>query len=161
MMNLKSIFCFLTCFLFFVAKGIAPNAGVDKDAFYTAMESNKIADIDVQLELIGKSNFVEKQAYEGALLMKKAGLMGKPKDKINLFKAGKTKLEAAIANDKNNTEFRFLRLILQEHAPKIVKYRNNLDEDSKFISTNFDKLSNTLQKLVSAYGKKSKILKTP
>jgi hypothetical protein len=93
--------------------------------------------------------------------MKKAGLMGKPKDKINLFKAGKTKLEAAIANDKNNTEFRFLRLILQEHAPKIVKYRNNLDEDSKFISTNFDKLSNTLQKLVSAYSKKSKILKTP
>jgi hypothetical protein len=158
-MNLKVILSFLTCITFLVAQGIVPNVVIDKDAFYTVLESNKIADIDEQLELVGKSNFAEKQAYEGALLMKKAGLVSKPKDKINLFKAGKTKLEAAIANDKNNTEFRFLRLILQEHAPKIVKYKSNLDEDSKFINSNFDKLSSLLQKLITTYSKKSKVLK--
>jgi hypothetical protein len=95
------------------------------------------------------------------LLMKKAGMMAKPKDKISFFKSGRTKLEAAIAAEKDNVEYRFLRLIMQEHAPKIVKYRNELEEDSKLIKTNFNKLSAQLQQLITDYSKKSKVLKTP
>jgi hypothetical protein len=53
-----------------------------------------------------------------------------------MFKSGRSKLESAITKDKENTEYRFLRLIIQEHAPRIVKYRNELEKDSKWIQSN-------------------------
>ncbi len=160
-MYLKIVFGFLMSASLLIAQGKPANMGIDKAAFYAVMETGSIDEIDAQLVIIKKTTFAEKLAYEGALLMKKAGMMAKPKDKINFFKSGRTKLEAAIAAEKDNVEYRFLRLIMQEHAPKIVKYRNELEEDSKLIKTNFNKLSAQLQQLITDYSKKSKVLKTP
>lgn len=132
---------------------------IDRSAFYKVLASGTIVDLEAQLSTVEGSAINEKNAYEGTLLMKKAQLVSKPKDKLKLFKTGRSKLESSISSDKGNTEYRFLRLITQEHAPKIVKYRNNLEEDSKLIRSNFKDLSQILQQIISDYSKKSNILK--
>lgn len=160
-MNLRVVFNLLLIFSFVVVQGKSQHQGFDKSAFYSVLASGNKDDIDAQLSIVKKSLMSEKEAYEGALLMKKAGLVTKAKDKLNLFKSGRSKLESSISKDSDNTEYRFLRLIIQEHASKIVKYRNELEEDSKLIYTNFKNLSKFLQQEIIDYSKKSKVLKTP
>jgi hypothetical protein len=93
--------------------------------------------------------------------MKKAGMAGKAKEKLSLFKSGRSKLESSISKDNTNTEYRFLRLLIQEHAPKVVKYRNKLEEDTQNIQANYKNLSPILQQVILDYCKKSTILKIP
>lgn len=149
--------------IFFAAftKLTAQQHDFDRPTFYKVLAADNVADIDVQITSVQKSSVAEKAAYEGVLLMKKSGLVPKAKDKLHFFKEGRIKLEAAIAADKNNTEYRFLRVIIQEHAPKIVKYRNNLDGDCKMIQDNFNTLSSSLQQVITDYSRNSKSLKLP
>jgi len=131
----------------------------DRPAFFAAMASNNMAEIDGQLAIIRASSVAEKEAYEGALLMKKSGLMSKAKDKLSLFKSGRSKLESALSKDNRNAEFRFLRLIIQEHAPKIVNYRGDIEQDSELIRANYKSLPQVVQQAIIDYSKKSTILK--
>ena len=149
----------LLLFCFFTVLHANSQKNIDKPAFYRALEAGNADDLDTQLNIVKASADGEKIAYEGTLLMKKAAMAGKAKDKLKLFKTGRTKLESSIASDKENTEYRFLRLIIQEHAPKIVKYKSNLEEDSQLIRSNFSSLSPPLQQIILDYSKKSKILK--
>ncbi|MEI9944399.1 MAG: hypothetical protein WDN26_09300 [Chitinophagaceae bacterium] len=160
-MNIRIFFNLLLLFSFAMSQGKSQQQGFDKSAFYTAIAAGKVDAVDAQLSSLKESSMAEKEAYEGALLMKKAGLVSKIRDKLNFFKSGRSKLESSISKDKNNTEYRFLRLIIQEHAPGIVNYRNDLDEDSKLINKNFKNLSPFLQQQITDYSKKSKVLKTP
>ena len=135
-------------------------AGFDKSAFYNAMASDNLQTINEQLEIIKNASFSEKEGYEGALLMKKAGLVSKAKEKLSLFKAGRVKLEASIKKDNANTEFVFLRLIIQEHAPKMVKYSDDIEADCLQIKKNLKSLSPIVQKAINDYSKSSKVLKS-
>jgi len=134
--------------------------GFDKADFYAALSSDKLEDINDQLTQVRNSSIIEKDAYEGVLLMKKSGLVANAKEKLSLFKAGRAKLESSISKDNKNIEYRFLRVIIQEHAPKIVKYRNELEQDSQLIRDNFKSLPQFLQQVINDYSKKSKVLKT-
>jgi len=158
-MNLRAIFGLLLIFLFAVAQGKSQHTVFDKPAFYAAMASENTDDINAQLSIIKGALIPEKEAYEGALLMRKAGLVKKAMDKLNLFKSGRSKLESSIARDKENVEFHFLRLIIQEHAPKIVNYHNDLDADVLLIRTGFKSLSPVIQQAILDYSKKSRLLK--
>ncbi len=130
----------------------------DKIAFYQAIASKDSIKINVQKNLLQNSSIKEKQAYEGALLLKQAGLITAKKDKLALFKSGKNKLENAIEKDSINTEYRFLRLMIQENAPKILGYHKALEKDNIYIRKNFKSLSIALQEVVLGYSKQSKIL---
>jgi hypothetical protein len=149
----------LLFFLFLLVVQVNAQNSMDKPAFYKILASGNTAAIDAQLNIVQQSTTTEKNAFEGTLLMKKAQLVSKPKEKLRLFKSGRMQLESSISTNKENTEYRFLRLIIQEHAPKIVKYRKDLDEDSKLIRTNFKTLSLELQQIITDYSKKSSILK--
>jgi len=52
-----------------------------------------LEEIDKELSGIEDLRSPGKEAYRGALLMKKAGLLKKPKDKLEEFKKGRTELE--------------------------------------------------------------------
>lgn len=156
---MKLIFNLLFLFSSFISQANPQKTGFDKQAFYNAMSSENLDEINTQLESVKASTLDEKEAYEGALLMKKADMVSKAKEKLSLFKSGRTKLEAAIKKD-NNTEFIFLRLIIQEHAPKVVKYNSNIESDSTQIRNNYKNLPSVVQKAIQAYSKKSKVLKT-
>lgn len=141
------------------AQGMPQQSAFDRSAFYAAMASSNMDEIDAQLIAIKGSSVPEKEAYEGALMMKKSGMLTKAKDKLSLFKAGRIKLESSITRDKENAEFRFLRVIIQEHAPKIVNYRNELEKDSQLIRTNYKNLPQVIQQAIMDYSKKSSVLK--
>lgn len=158
-MNIRLFFNLVFLLWVFNLNAATQNANFDKGAFYRAMATNDLTSINNQLSVVKASSINEKEAYEGALLMKKAGLTSKPSEKLGFFKSGRIKLEAAIKKDKNNAEFSFLRLIIQEHAPKIVDYRNNIDTDIASIRSNFKTLSLVVQQAINDYSKKSKFLK--
>lgn len=132
----------------------------DRKTYYNVLKSGTIEAINEEITKVQSSGINGKDAFEGTLLMKKADLMSKPKDKLDLFKKGRIKLETAISNDNTNTEYRFMRLIIQEHAPKQAKYKNELVTDADFITKNFKSLSQELQDIIIDYSKQSKTLKT-
>ncbi|MBK8608386.1 MAG: hypothetical protein IPL84_00015 [Chitinophagaceae bacterium] len=134
---MKGFINLLLLFAVLTVKGNSQQAGFDKSAFYQAMAANDIVLVNAQLGVLKLAVISEKEAYEGALLMKKAGLVSKAKEKLSLFKVGRAKLEASIKKNTGNIEFCFLRLIIQEHAPKAVNYRNDLDNDVSAIQSNF------------------------
>lgn len=140
------------------------NAGVllqqfDKSTYYKILKSGSVAEINNEIALIEASSLKNKDAYAGALLMKKASLLKVAKEKMDNFKKGATKLETVLRFDSLNVEYRFLRLIIQEHAPKVVKYNGNISEDAAFIRKNYKELSPDIQKILIDYSQTSKALK--
>jgi hypothetical protein len=130
----------------------------DKSAFYTIIASGNLEAVNGKLNLLANASFPEKQAYEGALLMRKAGLLTIPAEKLRSFKSGRIKLESALLKDSANGEYHFLRLIIQEHAPGIVRYSKDLQKDGFFIRRIFKDLSPPVQKAILDYCKHSKTL---
>ena len=130
----------------------------DKSAFYAAMASANLDDVNKELDVLSASSTDNKQGYEGALLMRKAGLVARPAEKLKLFKAGRIKLETALLNDKDNVEFHFLRFAIEEHAPKIVKYKADLEADKKIVIKDYKNLSSVVQHAIIDYTKNSKLL---
>jgi hypothetical protein len=157
-MYMKIFFNLLFFLSVLTVQGNSQKAGFDKAAFYSAMAANNLDAVNNQLTVIKLASFMEKEAYEGALLMKKAGLVTKAKEKLSLFKAGRTKLEASIKKDNGNTEFNFLRVIIQEHAPKAVDYRHDIEKDIAVIRSGFKTLPQVVQQAILDYSKKSKVL---
>lgn len=131
----------------------------DEPKFFAAIASEDLSLVDGQLKTLKKSSIKEKDAYVGALLMKKAGLVSPLRTKLAVFKEGHAKLQAAIEKEPANGIYRFLRLIIQENAPKILNYNKDISEDSKYVNQVFDTLSPAVQNVVVDYEKKSKALR--
>jgi len=131
----------------------------EKAEFYTVMDSGDLAAIENQLTVVELSSTPYKEGYEGALLMRKADKLAIPLQKLKYFKQGRIKLETAMLADKENTEYHFLRLAIEEHAPKIVKYHSDIEADKAIIIKNFKSLSPAVQNAITDYAKKSKVLK--
>jgi hypothetical protein len=136
-----------------------PYSDLNRQAFYKAMESENKALVDAQLSELNSAPADVKNAFLGAMTMRKAGIGGNPASKLKLFKQGHKLLESAIAADPNNAEFRFLRLLIQENAPGILGYKDDEEKDSEFIRKSYKSLPEDLQKTISDYNKKSKVLK--
>lgn len=158
-MRLSIISAFWIVLGFLPVMAATPAPVIDRSAFYTAIASDNITVIDAQLAVLKTASGADKDAFEGALLMKKAGLVAKTKEKMSLFKAGRGKLEIAIDKENNNAEYRFLRLLIQENAPKIVNYRSDVTDDIAVIKANYKALPASVQQAIADYSKKSKALK--
>jgi hypothetical protein len=130
----------------------------DKSGFYKVMASGDTDAVNNEINIIAKSSLSNKEGYDGALLMKKAGLIAKPKEKLRLFKSGMLKMETALLADSVSTEFHFLRLVIEEQAPKIVKYNTHIEKDKIFIQNNFKEVSPVVQHAILDYCKNSKVL---
>ena len=131
---------------------------LNKNSFYDILASENLDKIDSLLPRIQALAINEKEAYQGALLMKKADLIKGPGKKLSVFKEGHELLERAINEDQNNAEYRFLRLIIQENAPKILGYSSEVESDSLYILENIKTLTPAVQKALLDYCKKSKAL---
>jgi len=128
-------------------------------AFYSALASSSVKTIDAQIgQVSAYATAAETPAFIGALEMRKAGLVTVPAKKLSIFKQGHKKLEAAIAAHPKEAEYRFLRLMIQENAPKSLGYSKNITEDSKMVFDQFAALPAVTQQSVKSYSKKSKSL---
>jgi hypothetical protein len=134
-------------------------AEINRTAFYNAMEENDKVLVNAQLLELESAPLAVKKAFTGAMLMKKAGLATVPANKLKLFRQGQRMLEISIRDDPNNAEFRFLRLIIQEHAPGVLLYNNDIQKDRDFIEKSYKTLPEELQHIIAEYNKKSKNLK--
>ncbi|MDP9077424.1 MAG: hypothetical protein M3O71_08390 [Bacteroidota bacterium] len=130
----------------------------EKAAFYAVMDSGDLDAINKQIEIVQASSNPNKIGYEGALLMRKAGKLQLPSQKLKYFKQGRIKLESALLDDAANTEYHFLRLAIEEHAPKIVKYHNDIENDKVIVQKNFKNLPESVQQAIKDYCKNSKVL---
>jgi len=130
----------------------------DKAGFYSVMASGRLEEINAELSVVAASSVKEKEAYEGALLMRKAGLLARPIEKLATFKSGYIKMESSMERDSGNIEYHFLRLMIQEHAPKVVHYDKDQVKDSQDIIRSFPALSPVLQKAILDYCPHSKLL---
>ena len=132
---------------------------VNRVSFYKAMEESKKELVNAQLMELKTAPVEIRDAFTGAMLMKKSGFNAPPAIKVRLFKEGRKMLEAAIKQYPDNAEFHFLRLVIQEHAPGILGYKNDLQKDSEFIQKSYKSLPEELQQIMADYSKKSKFLK--
>jgi hypothetical protein len=133
--------------------------GINRQVFYQAMEGNNRMLVDSELVYSRKDATGNLGAFTGALIMKKAGLGGSASTKLHLFKQGHQMLEAAIEQEPDNTEYRFLRLMIQENAPGFLGYKNDLEKDSAYIRKTYKSLPSEVQQAILRYNKKSKVLK--
>jgi hypothetical protein len=138
--------------------GVYAQQKFEKAEFYSVMRSGDMAAVDNEMTALDNAPAKEKDGYTGALLMKKAGLMRKPKDRLKFFKEGRIKLETALMADNENTEFHFLRLAIEEHAPKIVRYHADIEKDKALVIKNFKNLSPAVQHAILDYCNNSKVL---
>jgi len=157
-MKLEILFALILIFLVSVTQSKGLPQSFDKHEFYEAMSAGTMEQINDELALVTASAISEKEGYEGALLIRKAGLMKFPIEKLKLFKKGRVKLETAIMNDSDNAEFHFLRLSIEENAPKIVKYSADIEMDKEVVKKSFKSLSPVVQKAIIKYSKNSKVL---
>ncbi len=159
-MKLNIIITIFLVALGMVVYGQSGKKDINKSEFYAAMASESMDSVNAALNVVSKSSGNTKDAFEGVLLMKKADLASGPGRKLKLFKSGHKKLDGSISKDSTNVEFRFLRLMIQEHAPGILNYKSKIDDDSQLIRSNYKSLPQVVQKAVVDYTKKSKVLKS-
>lgn len=151
---------FLTGFLGLLCFALVSHAQVDKGTYYKAFASEEESTIDQMLtRLEGQKASPRVNAYKGALTMKKAGYVKGVGGKMKTFKKGALMLEDEIKSNPDNTEFRFLRLAIQENAPNILKYNKEIDEDKQAVVAGYDKLDAELKNVIADYARDSKALK--
>jgi hypothetical protein len=148
----------MSLFVYFTSSTFSEHALIafDKKQFYTVFASSDLNSINVEMKLV--SSNPNQLAYEGALLMKKAGIIGNPKEKISLFKEGRTKLESVIKSNSHTIEFLFLRYMIQENSPGFLGYNTNLEEDKKKIVSNYNTFDTVVKEAIQNYSKTSKTL---
>jgi hypothetical protein len=155
-MNLQRILLLAICISF----GLTSSWAFDKTAFYQTYTRGKAADVTKLLEkLSAENNGGNLNAYVGALTIKKATQAKGMVQKLALFRDGYSSLETAIGSEPANAEYRFLRLTIQEHAPAILKYNQNIAEDKKLILSSYRRFPALIQQQLRQYSRISKVLK--
>lgn len=132
---------------------------INRSAFYKAMEENNKTLVNAQLDELKLAPEELKPAFMGAMLMKRASFIGSAASRLHYFRQGRKMLESAIKQDPDNVEFRFLRLMVQEHAPGGLGYKENIENDSNYIRKHYKSLPEEVQRTIEDYSKKSKLLK--
>ena len=77
------------------------------------------------------------KAYKGLLISTLAEYAFWPNEKLSHFSEGKKMIEAAITENKNNAEIRFIRMLVQCKAPSFVGYHDQIPSDLQLIKTHF------------------------
>jgi len=155
---MKKLLSVAILFLILCTLGHAQKEVFDRKMYYQALSSDDLTLVDAQL-LICKS-LKGKNGYEAAMLMRKAGLVGAVTQKFSFFKNGSKMMDEAILANIGaiNTELRYLRLMVQEQAPRILGYRDNLKSDASHLKLNYKELPSETLYALRGYCKKSDIL---
>ena len=132
---------------------------INRYAFYKAMQENNKALVNAELYELKTAPEALRPAFMGTMLMKRASFIGPAGAKVHYFREGHKMLEAAIQQDPENAEFRFLRLMIQEHAPGVLGYNKDIEKDCALIRKHYKSLPEEVQHTMEEYSKKSKFLK--
>jgi hypothetical protein len=130
-------------------------------SFYKAFKSESLEIISNELEVLKSQKETSlNNAYIGALTMKKSSQLSALKEKLEVFKIGHSLLEKEISSQPGNIEYRFLRLVIQEKSPKILKYNSNIEEDKSMVIEGFNQLPTNIKQFIRDYCSNSLVLKS-
>lgn len=92
-------------------------------------------------------------AYKGAVSTLQANFAKKVKNKKAFFAEGAQHIEEAVQAAPQNIEIRYIRMSVQENAPKFLGYHDNIEEDKQFIlehlsKTDAESLKNEIVKFI-------------
>lgn len=151
MRNLLFLFLLLPLF------GFTQDLKVLRLEYPTAtMDMHTAEALSNSLAEISKEDDANLAAYKGALLTIKAKFTKPIKDKKRYFQEGVSLLEHAISIEPENIELRCLRMGVQENAPKILKYKGNIEADKKFLIDHFAAVKNQeIKELIAGFVRQS------
>ncbi len=133
--------CVAFLLAFFIFWSDTPEISEVRNAYRQASDSEAIAvQLHGDLVTVSRTSDPVLLAYKGAATTLMAKHATTIKEKKKYFKEGKDNLEYALAKDPNNIEIRFIRLSVQENAPKITGYRKNRNEDKAFLLEHLTKV---------------------
>ncbi|CAM1370198.1 hypothetical protein [Tenacibaculum xiamenense] len=89
------------------------------------------------------SDKISIKGYVVSLQMKQAKHKFFPWKKLAVFNQGKKKLETLIKENPNNTDLRYLRLVIQENIPAILNYKSSIKIDKEFLSQKLKEADNS------------------
>lgn len=135
---------FLSILILIISITLSPDIDTVRDAYKeAAQDKTKIEDFSKLLTDVSKNNNATLIAYKGASTTLLAKNEKKIKDKKKLFIEGVSYVEYAIDKSPNNIEVRFIRLGIQENTPKILNYKDNIEEDKQLILKQFKNISSS------------------
>ena len=82
-MVLKGLGCLLYLASLFMVNPFREQTKFDRVSFYRVFASSSLSQVNEELKTVAACEEEQKEAFEGALLMRKAGLVAIPKDKLN------------------------------------------------------------------------------
>lgn len=144
--------------LFFFNSSLSFGQTINENIYLALADSNESVILAQINTLENSDSSSQSNAYLGALYMKQSGSLSSVSKKINRFKEGRGLLEQELSLHSKNTEFHFLRLIIQEHVPSILKYNKDLEGDLSLIYQNYSSLDKALKKVILNYSKNSSII---
>lgn len=132
---MKSIFLIIG-FLFISL--LTPDLSDVREAYRNAANTREKAEkLYQKLNSITETDGNLLLAYKGAASTIMAKYAKGVKVKTAYFKEGKRLIEQAIEATPESVELRYIRLSVQENAPKIVRYKQHIAQDKQFILDNF------------------------
>lgn len=132
---------------------------IDKKHFYDVFKGESLDSVEALLKVYEKLEPAEEVLiFKGALYVKKAGFLKNLGEKLELFKKGRLMVEKEIQEQPDNVEFRFVRLIIQEKVPAILRYHSNKEEDADMVIKGVKQLEKDVQEAIFDYSKNSSSL---
>lgn len=130
--------------LFFAATSFAkvPSLGAIRTLYQKApYDENSCKELVSILSPFTEKNNPLYLGYKASGTMMMAKHVMNPFSKFSYFKNGKKMLELAIATDRQNIELRYLRFEAQTHIPFFLGYKEDIEDDKKFLLNSFDKIT--------------------
>lgn len=90
------------------------------------------------IRILDEVNCTNTGPYAASATMQKAQFAMAPWTKYNYFREGKKMLEEFIQKNPDNIEGRYVRFVIQSHAPFFLGYNQELKADAAFIRQNID-----------------------
>jgi hypothetical protein len=84
--------------------------------------------------------------YKACATMMMAKHVINPLSKLSWFIKGKDQLEAALEQEHNNIELRFLRFANQTNIPGFLGYRSDIDKDKNFLLKSLPQINDAVLK---------------
>ncbi len=113
--------------------------------------------LEDQLLKLAETNQPALFAYQGAVKTLKAHFSKRKAEKKEYFKEGVSLIESAMAADPGNIEIHYIRLSVQENAPKYLGYHKDIESDREFILKNYAQTTSPeLKSVIKKFISKSK-----
>ncbi|WP_053978227.1 hypothetical protein [Mangrovimonas xylaniphaga] len=155
---MKILFLFVSAFILFQALDLKEVRVAYKEA---AHDSAKVDGFYNSMLKVTKDDDVSLVAYKGAAIALKARQAQTIKEKKEGFMEGVSFIEFAIEKAPSAIEPRFVRLGIQENTPKLLKYKEDIEEDKTMILNQFETIdSPNLKGHIKDYILQSKVFTT-